>query len=83
MMETMEKYGVKGMVALNSDVCKQYPRIIEEGMKLSWEWMGHGTSNSILINSQSKAEERALIKEAVGTILRASVRRRGAGSAPL
>ena len=68
MMEVMEKYGVKGTVALNSEVCTHYPRIIEEGKKLGWEWMGHGTTNSILINSQSEAEERALIREAVGAI---------------
>jgi allantoinase len=68
MMEVMEKYGVKGTVALNSDVCKYYPRIIEEGMKLGWEWMGHGTNNSTLINNQTEAEERALIKEVVTTI---------------
>src|SRR5262245_66179943 len=29
MMEVMEKHGVKGTVALNSDVCRHYPRIIE------------------------------------------------------
>jgi peptidoglycan/xylan/chitin deacetylase (PgdA/CDA1 family) len=68
MMEVMERYGAKGTVAVNSDVCREYPRIIEEGRKLGWEWMGHGTSNSILINKQSPAEERALIKEAVSTI---------------
>ncbi len=68
MMEVMEKYGVKGTVALNSDVCRHYPRIIEEGKKLGWEWMGHGTNNSTLINSQTEAEERALIKEVVSTI---------------
>ena len=68
MMEVMNKYGVKGTVALNSDVCREYPRIIEEGIKLGWEWMGHGTSNSILFNKQSGAEERALIKEVVSTI---------------
>ena len=70
MMDVMEKYGVKGTVALNSDVCTQYPRIIEEGKKLGWEWMGHGSNNSTLINSQSQAEERALIKDVVGTIAR-------------
>jgi len=68
MMEVMEKYGVKGTVALNSDVCRHYPRIIEEGKKLGWEWMGHGTNNSTLINTQSEAEERALIEEVVTTI---------------
>jgi hypothetical protein len=48
-------HGIRGTVALNSDVCNEYPRIIEEGNKLGWEWMGHGTTNSILLNSQSEA----------------------------
>jgi peptidoglycan/xylan/chitin deacetylase (PgdA/CDA1 family) len=68
MMELMERYGVKGTVALNSDVCREYPRIIEEGKKLGWEWMGHGTTNSILLSRLPPAEERALVKEVVGTI---------------
>jgi peptidoglycan/xylan/chitin deacetylase (PgdA/CDA1 family) len=68
MMETMQRYGVRGTVALNSDVCSEYPRIIEEGNKLNWEWMGHGTSNSILLNSQTEAAERAIIAECVSTI---------------
>jgi allantoinase len=68
MMEIMEKHGVKGTVALNSDVCLHYPRIIEGGNDLGWEWMGHGRNNSEMINSQSEEEERALIKEVVDTI---------------
>ena len=68
MMEIMEKYGVKGTVALNSDVCKQYPRIIEEGNGLGWEWMAHGTNNSTLITGLTESDERALIREVVGTI---------------
>ena len=76
LMEIMAKFGVRGTVALNSDVCREYPRIIEEGKKLGWEWMGHGTTNSILLNQQTEAEERALIKEVVSTIARA------AGKAP-
>lgn len=68
MMETMDRFGIRGTVALNSDVCNEYPRIIEEGNKLNWEWMGHGTTNSILINSQSEADERDLIDHCVKTI---------------
>jgi len=68
MMEVMEKYGIKGTVALNSDVCSRYPRIIEEGKKLGWEWMAHGNNNSTLISAQSPAEERALIRDVVATI---------------
>src|ERR1700752_538977 len=70
MMEIMERHGVRGTVALNSDVCDRYPRILEEGKKLKWEWMGHGTTNSILLNAQPEAEKRALIAECVGTITR-------------
>jgi peptidoglycan/xylan/chitin deacetylase (PgdA/CDA1 family) len=72
MMEIMERRGFKGTVALNSDVCKHYPRIIEEGNKLGWEWMGHGRTNSELINKQSPAQERALIKEVVQTITKST-----------
>jgi peptidoglycan/xylan/chitin deacetylase (PgdA/CDA1 family) len=68
MMEVMERHGVKGTVALNSDVCKHYPRIIAAGKALGWEWMGHGVTNSIMFRDQSEAEERAQIKEAVATI---------------
>ena len=76
MMEIMQRHNVRGTVALNSDVCREYPRIIEEGKKLGWEWMGHGITNSVLISQQSEAEERALIKETVQTITR------GVGKAP-
>ena len=76
MMEIMQRHNVRGTVALNSDVCLEYPRIIEEGNKLGWEWMGHGITNSVLISQQTEAEERALIKETVQTITR------GVGKAP-
>jgi peptidoglycan/xylan/chitin deacetylase (PgdA/CDA1 family) len=68
MMDIMERFGVKGTVALNADVCREYPRIVEEGKKLGWEWMGHGITNSIILNAQAEREERALIKEVVTTI---------------
>ena len=62
LLDVLEKHGVKATVALNSEVCEHYPQIIEAGMELGWEWMGHGTTNSIMINQQEEEEERALIK---------------------
>ena len=76
MMEIMERHGVKGTVALNADVCEHYPRIIEAGNKLGWEWMGHGKNNSILHANLGEEEERAMIAGIVGTITR------GTGKAP-
>lgn len=68
LMDVLEKYGVKGTVALNADVCRRYPRIIEAGRALGWEWMGHGTNNSTVINGQSEDEERHLITGVLDTI---------------
>jgi peptidoglycan/xylan/chitin deacetylase (PgdA/CDA1 family) len=68
MMEVMEKHGFRGTVALNSEVCQRYPRIIEAGGELDWEWMGHGATNSELIGGQSEDDERALIQRVVTAI---------------
>jgi allantoinase len=68
LMDIMDRYGIKGTVALNSDVCLRYPRIIQAGNQLGWEWMGHGTSNSIMINRQTEEEEGSLIRDVVDTI---------------
>jgi allantoinase len=75
MMEIMEKHGVKATVALNADVCDHYPRIIEEGKKLNWEWMGHGTNNSTLLNMQPEEEERKIIHDLIAKITSATGRR--------
>ena len=68
MMDIMERHGIKGTVALNADVCEHYPRIIEAGNALGWEWMGHGMTNSIQFNSQNEEEERALVRAVVDKI---------------
>ncbi len=72
LMEILARFGIKATVALNSDVCDYYPRIIEEGNKLGWEWMGHGVNNSTLISKQTESEERALIKHVVTRITQAT-----------
>lgn len=70
MRDIMERYGFKGTVALNAQVCDLYPRVIEAGLESNWEWMGHGVTNSVLLNGQSEEEERAIITETVATIAR-------------
>jgi allantoinase len=71
LMDVMEKHGVKGTVALNSDVCARYPQVIEAGRKLDWEWMGHGENNSSLLTDLGEDEERAIIGRVVSTIEKA------------
>lgn len=72
MMEIMENCGVKGTVALNSDVCVHYPAVIQAGKSLDWEWMGHGTNNSSVITGIPEDEERKIVREVVSTITQAT-----------
>ncbi len=64
LMEVLAKHEVPGTVALNSEVGKYYPRIMEEAIKLGWEFMGHGVTNSILPTGLNQDAENAIIAEA-------------------
>jgi len=71
-MKVMDKYRVKGTVALNSAVCKYYPEIIQAGKQRGWEFMGHGISNSWFLGGLDEKTEREMIKEVVQTIRRST-----------
>ena len=71
LMEALGQYGMRGTVALNSAVCDHYPIIIEEAKKRNWEFMGHGITNSRLLNGLSEEEERKVIRETIQTITKA------------
>ena len=75
MMDIIEKRGFKGTVALNSDVCEHYPRIIEGAKALNWEFMGHGPNNSGLLTFLNEADEKATIMSTLSTIERATGKR--------
>ncbi|MFH1124571.1 MAG: polysaccharide deacetylase family protein [Pseudomonadota bacterium] len=71
LMELLDKHGIKASVLLNSDLCEQYPMIIEEGKKRGWEFLGHGTSNSILLGGKTEDEERQIITTAMEVVKKA------------
>ena len=71
LMEVLERYGVRGTVALNSNLCAQHPEIIEEGQKLRWEWMGHNQTNTRRLNEVPEDEPR-IIHDALSEIARAT-----------
>ena len=62
LMRVLNRYGIRGTVALNSDLCAHHPEIIAEGQKLGWEWMGHCESNTRRLNEASPGEERGIIQ---------------------
>ena len=67
-MEILERQGFVATAALNSEVCSQYPAIIEAGNQLGWEWMAHGENNSSLFTGMPEEAERPIIKKVLDTI---------------
>lgn len=59
--DALAKFGIRGTVALNSDVCEYFPEVIEHAARLGWEFMGHNQTNSQLLNEVPADEERGVI----------------------
>jgi peptidoglycan/xylan/chitin deacetylase (PgdA/CDA1 family) len=62
-MEVLEKNGVRGTVALNGEIGKYYPRIMEAAVGLHWEFMGHGMTNSVTQRGMPKEQEASVIAQ--------------------
>lgn len=75
MMEVLEKHGIRSTVALNSDVCDRHPEIIEDAMKLGWEFMGHNRTNTERLNEVPLDQELSLIRETLARIAKATGKR--------
>ena len=72
LMEVFARQGVPVTAALNSDVCEQYPQIVEEGKKLGWDWMAHGPNNSMLFTGMPEEAEKPIISGVLQTIAQAT-----------
>jgi peptidoglycan/xylan/chitin deacetylase (PgdA/CDA1 family) len=72
LMDVLDRHGIRATVALNSELCAEHPEIIEEGNKRAWEWMGHCESNTRRLNAAAPGEEPRIIKNALGTIEKAT-----------
>ena len=77
MMELMDKCGMRATVCLNSEVIREYSRIIEEGKKRNWAWIGHGINNAPanFLSGIDEDKEREIIKNVLDTMERAIGRR--------
>lgn len=68
LMDIYARHGIAMTGALNSDCCLYYPEIIEAANEQGWEWMAHGSSNSVLDNTLSEEEETMRISEVLTVI---------------
>ncbi|MDP3767779.1 MAG: polysaccharide deacetylase family protein [Dehalococcoidia bacterium] len=75
LMDALTEVGIRGTVALNSEVCDVYPPIIEAALKLGWEFMGHNESNTRRLNEIPPEDERRVIGNVAVRIEKAAGKR--------
>jgi allantoinase len=75
MMEVLDKHGIRGTAATNADICDHHPEIIEDAVKLGWEFMGHNKTNSTRLNAVPAEEERELIRSCTRKLQEATGKR--------
>jgi peptidoglycan/xylan/chitin deacetylase (PgdA/CDA1 family) len=71
-MDVLDKFSIRASVLLNAEVCEKHPPIIEEGNKRSWEWLGHGLTNSVSMLDYAPEEERSIIHNVKEIITKAT-----------
>ena len=75
LMEVMQRYKVRGTVALNSEICDEHPQIIDEAKRLGWEFMGHNQSNVRRLNTLPQGTEREVVRATLDRISAAAGRK--------
>lgn len=63
MIDLFDEVGVRASAITNSEVCKEYPQIIEAGLARNWAWVAHGKTNSIMHTGMSVEEEAVFLDE--------------------
>lgn len=70
-MEVLEKYGIRATVSLNSLVCDAFPEIIEDCLKLKWDFMAHCQGNMHRLNEIQPEMEGDYIHQSFARIEKA------------
>jgi len=71
-MDLFDQYGIRVSCLLNSDACRFYPEIIEEGKRRNWAWVAHGKNNSLRLGDMTLEEERVYLREMTQAISEAT-----------
>jgi allantoinase len=67
MIDLMDQCGLRASAITNSEVCTQYPQIVEAGIERDWAWIAHGQTNSILQVNMAEEEEAAFLDTMMAT----------------
>ena len=61
LMALLKKYGIRATASLNADLCDQHPQIVEDAVKLDWEFLAHNRTNAVWLSAIPADEERDFI----------------------
>ena len=75
LMEVLERHGIRGTAATNADICDHHPEIIEDAVKLGWEFMGHNKTNTTRLYSIPAEQEHELIRYCTDRLQKATGKR--------
>jgi allantoinase len=70
LMRVLDKYGVRGSISLSTALCDHHPEIIELCKERDWEFFSHGIYNTRYTYGMDEAQEKAMIEDAIETILK-------------
>jgi peptidoglycan/xylan/chitin deacetylase (PgdA/CDA1 family) len=74
LLDCLDEVGVKVSATLNSDVCDHYPQLVAAGCERGWEWIGHGTNNTVRMTDLEQEDELALVQSATARVAAATGR---------
>ena len=75
MMEVLDKHGVRASATINADICDHHPEIVQDAVKLGWEFLGHNKTNVQRLNAVPAEEEHALIRYCTNKLTEATGKR--------
>jgi peptidoglycan/xylan/chitin deacetylase (PgdA/CDA1 family) len=61
-MDVLDRYDIRATASLNADLCDHHPEIVEDAVRLNWEFLGHNRTNATFLNAIPAEQERELIR---------------------
>ena len=71
-MDVLSQRGIRASVMLNANVCDAYPEMIEDALKLDWEFLGHNETNTRPLNDIPPEDEKRVIHDSLARIEKAT-----------
>ncbi len=75
LMDLFDKYGVRGSVSLSVALIDHHPEVIEACVARNWEFFSHGIYNTRYSYGMDEDQERAVLRDSIASVERATGQR--------